>query len=106
MQLSDLKKRMKGVMVVQATPFNADGSLDLGRTVDPEDAVVLCGIGELMFSCEVLYGYQFMQEVLKNHGPHTGILGAGGANAGHMGCEIENLLRSGEINARGGEAWA
>lgn len=29
MQLSELKKRMKGVSVVQATPFNADGSLDL-----------------------------------------------------------------------------
>jgi len=29
MQLSELKKRMKGVMVVQATPFNKDGSLDL-----------------------------------------------------------------------------
>ncbi len=29
MQLSELKKRMRGVMVVQATPFNADGSLDL-----------------------------------------------------------------------------
>ena len=29
MQLSELKKRMKGVMVVQVTPFNKDGSLDL-----------------------------------------------------------------------------
>jgi len=29
MQLSELKKCMKGVMVVQTTPFNADGSLDL-----------------------------------------------------------------------------
>lgn len=29
MQLSELKKRMKGVSVVQATPFNDDGSLDL-----------------------------------------------------------------------------
>ena len=29
MQLSDLKKAMKGVFVVQITPFNKDGSLDL-----------------------------------------------------------------------------
>jgi len=29
MQLSELKKCMKGVMVVQTTPFNKDGSLDL-----------------------------------------------------------------------------
>jgi len=29
MNLSELKQRMKGVMVVQATPFNIDGSLDL-----------------------------------------------------------------------------
>jgi len=29
MQLSELKKRMKGVTVVQATPFNTDDSLDL-----------------------------------------------------------------------------
>ena len=29
MQLNDLKKAMKGVVIVQATPFNKDGSLDL-----------------------------------------------------------------------------
>jgi len=29
MQLSDLKKAMKGVVIVQTTPFNKDGSLDL-----------------------------------------------------------------------------
>ena len=29
MQLSELKKRMKGVSVAQITPFNSDGSLDL-----------------------------------------------------------------------------
>ncbi len=29
MQLSDLKKTMKGIFVVQMTPFNKDGSLDL-----------------------------------------------------------------------------
>ena len=29
MQLSDLKKAMKGVDIVQTTPFNKDGSLDL-----------------------------------------------------------------------------
>ena len=29
MQLSDLKKAMKGVVIVQVTPFNKDGSLDL-----------------------------------------------------------------------------
>jgi len=28
-QLSDLKKGMKGIVIVQATPFNKDGSLDL-----------------------------------------------------------------------------
>jgi len=29
MQLNDLKKAMKGVVIVQTTPFNKDGSLDL-----------------------------------------------------------------------------
>jgi len=29
MRLSELKKRMKGVDVVQVTPFNTGGSLDL-----------------------------------------------------------------------------
>ncbi len=29
MQLDDLKKAMKGVVIVQTTPFNKDGSLDL-----------------------------------------------------------------------------
>ena len=29
MQLSELKKAMKGVVIVQTTPFNKDGSLDL-----------------------------------------------------------------------------
>ena len=29
MKLSELKKAMKGVFVVQITPFNKDGSLDL-----------------------------------------------------------------------------
>ncbi len=29
MQLSDLKKAMKGIVIVQTTPFNKDGSLDL-----------------------------------------------------------------------------
>ncbi|GAI60693.1 unnamed protein product [marine sediment metagenome] len=29
MQLSNLKKAMKGVVIVQTTPFNKDGSLDL-----------------------------------------------------------------------------
>ena len=29
MQLIDLKKAMKGVVIVQTTPFNKDGSLDL-----------------------------------------------------------------------------
>jgi len=29
MRLSELKKHMKGVDVVQVTPFNTDGSLDL-----------------------------------------------------------------------------
>ncbi|GAI78456.1 unnamed protein product, partial [marine sediment metagenome] len=29
MQLGDLKKAMKGVDIVQTTPFNKDGSLDL-----------------------------------------------------------------------------
>ncbi len=29
MQLNDLKKAMRGVVIVQPTPFNKDGSLDL-----------------------------------------------------------------------------
>jgi len=29
MKLADLKKAMKGVDIVQTTPFNKDGSLDL-----------------------------------------------------------------------------
>ena len=29
MQLSDLKKAVKGVVIVQTTPFNKDASLDL-----------------------------------------------------------------------------
>jgi len=29
MQPNDLKEKMKGVFVVQITPFNQDGSLDL-----------------------------------------------------------------------------
>jgi dihydrodipicolinate synthase/N-acetylneuraminate lyase len=29
MKLRELKKAMKGVFVVQTTPFNKDGSLDL-----------------------------------------------------------------------------
>ena len=30
MKLDDLKKAMKGVVIVNTTPFNKDGSLDLG----------------------------------------------------------------------------
>jgi len=29
MQLDDLKKAMKGIIIIQLTPFNKDGSLDL-----------------------------------------------------------------------------
>ena len=30
MKLSELKKALKGVDIVQTTPFNKDGSVDLG----------------------------------------------------------------------------
>ena len=39
MKLSELKKKMKGVIIVNTTPFNRDGSLDLEATHESALAV-------------------------------------------------------------------
>lgn len=109
--------KISNIMAVKENTPDIGSYFAMRRAVKPEDTVILCGLGELMFSFEALYGcpgfvsteanfapelsysvyeaaaargfrklteiinsyqpyYDFLERLIKNHGPHTGLPGA------------------------------
>jgi 4-hydroxy-tetrahydrodipicolinate synthase len=48
--------RIPNIIAVKENTSYAESYYAMQRAVDPKDAVILCGLGEQMFSCEAVYG--------------------------------------------------
>ena len=72
----DLMSRLSKIKNVVAVKENTADALKyywMQKAVDPEDMVIICGIGHLMFPFEVIYGCPGFVTELANFAPHIAI---------------------------------